>query len=54
MKVLYLTVDHNRASTTVPTEGWCRFLPPHSPEPDNWRPLPVARRLWSLCNTVCS
>jgi glycosyltransferase involved in cell wall biosynthesis len=33
MKVLYLTMNPNRASTTVPTEGWCRFLRPKGLEP---------------------
>jgi glycosyltransferase involved in cell wall biosynthesis len=27
MRVLYLTMNPNRASTTVPTEGWLRLLP---------------------------
>lgn len=27
MKILYLTMNPNRQSTTVPTEGWFRFLP---------------------------
>jgi hypothetical protein len=27
MRVLYLTMNPNRQSTTVPTEGWPRLLP---------------------------
>jgi len=33
MRVLYLTMNPNRASTTVPTEGWFRFLPARGLEP---------------------
>ena len=33
MRVLYLTMNPNRASTTVPTEGWMRLLPPRGLEP---------------------
>lgn len=33
MRVLYLTMNPNRGSTTVPTEGWFRFLPPRGLEP---------------------
>src|SRR5262245_16733770 len=33
MKVLYLTMNPNRASTTVPTEGWFRLLPKRGLEP---------------------
>ena len=33
MRVLYLTMNPNRASTTVPTEGWFRFLRPAGLEP---------------------
>jgi glycosyltransferase involved in cell wall biosynthesis len=33
MRVLYLTMNPNRASTTVPTEGWFRFLRPKGLEP---------------------
>lgn len=33
MRVLYLTMNPNRASTTVPTEGWFRFLRPRGLEP---------------------
>jgi glycosyltransferase involved in cell wall biosynthesis len=33
MRVLYLTMNPNRVSTTVPTEGWFRFLRPHGLEP---------------------
>ena len=33
MRVLYLTMNPNRASTTVPTEGWFRFLPSVGLEP---------------------
>ena len=33
MRVLYLTMNPNRASTTVPTEGWFRFLRPSGLEP---------------------
>ena len=28
LRVLYLTMNPNRASTTVPTEGWFRVLRP--------------------------
>ena len=33
MNVLYLTMNPNRASTTVPTEGWFRLLPPRGLHP---------------------
>ncbi|HEV3236186.1 MAG TPA: glycosyltransferase family 4 protein [Gemmataceae bacterium] len=33
MRVLYLTMNPNRASTTVPTEGWFRVLRPLGLEP---------------------
>jgi glycosyltransferase involved in cell wall biosynthesis len=33
MRVLYLTMNPNRASTTVPTEGWFRVLRPQGLEP---------------------
>jgi glycosyltransferase involved in cell wall biosynthesis len=33
MRVLYLTMNPNRASTTVPTEGWFRNLPARGLEP---------------------
>lgn len=33
MRVLYLTMNPNRASTTVPTEGWFRLLRPRGLEP---------------------
>ena len=33
MRVLYLTMNPNRASTTVPTEGWFRVLRPRGLEP---------------------
>jgi glycosyltransferase involved in cell wall biosynthesis len=33
MKILYLTMNPNRASTTVPTEGWFRELRPIGLEP---------------------
>lgn len=33
MKVLYLTMNPNRASTTTPTEGWFRFLRARGLEP---------------------
>lgn len=33
MRVLYLTMNPNRASTTSPTEGWFRFLRPRGLEP---------------------
>jgi glycosyltransferase involved in cell wall biosynthesis len=33
MKVLYLTMNPNRESTTVPTEGWFRLLRPRGLEP---------------------
>jgi glycosyltransferase involved in cell wall biosynthesis len=33
VRVLYLTMNPNRASTTVPTEGWFRFLPALGLEP---------------------
>lgn len=33
MRVLYLTMNPNRASTTVPTEGWFRVLRPTGLEP---------------------
>ncbi|MES1254271.1 MAG: glycosyltransferase family 4 protein [Acidobacteriota bacterium] len=33
MRVLYLTMNPNRASTTVPTEGWFRLLPARGLEP---------------------
>jgi glycosyltransferase involved in cell wall biosynthesis len=33
MKVIYLTMNPNRASTTVPTEGWFRVLGPRGLEP---------------------
>lgn len=33
MRVLYLTMNPNRASTTVPTEGWFRELRPKGLEP---------------------
>ena len=33
LRVLYLTMNPNRASTTVPTEGWFRLLPPKGLEP---------------------
>lgn len=33
MRVLYLTINPNRASTTVPTEGWLRELRPRGLEP---------------------
>ena len=33
MRVLYLTLNPNRASTTVPTEGWLRLLRPRGLEP---------------------
>ena len=33
MRVLYLTMNPNRQSTTVPTEGWFRFLRPQGLEP---------------------
>lgn len=33
MRVLYLTMNPNRASTTVPTEGWFRFLRPRGLQP---------------------
>lgn len=33
MRVLYLTMNPNRASTTVPTEGWFRLLPANGLEP---------------------
>jgi glycosyltransferase involved in cell wall biosynthesis len=33
MRVLYLTMNPNRASTTVPTEGWFRLLPSRGLEP---------------------
>src|SRR6476646_93968 len=33
MRVLYLTMNPNRASTTVPTEGWFRELRPLGLEP---------------------
>jgi glycosyltransferase involved in cell wall biosynthesis len=33
MRVLYLTQNPNRASTTVPTEGWLRLLRPRGLEP---------------------
>ena len=32
-RVLYLTMNPNRASTTVPTEGWLRLLPARGLEP---------------------
>jgi glycosyltransferase involved in cell wall biosynthesis len=32
-RVLYLTMNPNRASTTVPTEGWLRLLPSHGLDP---------------------
>ncbi len=48
MNVLYLTMNPNRQSTTVPTEGWFRFLPERG-----LRPVLVSRELgafheWSL------
>jgi glycosyltransferase involved in cell wall biosynthesis len=33
MRVLYLTMNPNRASTTVPTEGWFKLLPSRGLEP---------------------
>ncbi len=33
MRVLYLTLNPNRAGTTVPTEGWLRLLRPRGLEP---------------------
>jgi hypothetical protein len=33
MRVLYLTMNPNRQSTTVPTEGWFRELRPRGLEP---------------------
>jgi glycosyltransferase involved in cell wall biosynthesis len=33
MRVLYLTMNPNRESTTVPTEGWIRLLKPRGLEP---------------------
>jgi glycosyltransferase involved in cell wall biosynthesis len=33
MRVLYLTMNPNRASTTVPTEGWLRLLPARGLQP---------------------
>ncbi len=33
MRVLYLTINPNRASTTVPTEGWFRLLRPRGLDP---------------------
>ena len=33
MRVLYLTMNPNRESTTVPTEGWFRTLRPRGLEP---------------------
>ena len=33
MRVLYLTMNPNRQSTTVPTEGWFRLLPARGLEP---------------------
>src|SRR5947209_12620838 len=33
MRVLYLTMNPNRASTTVPTEGWFRYLRPRGLDP---------------------
>lgn len=33
VRVLYLTMNPNRASTTVPTEGWFRLLPPQGLAP---------------------
>ncbi len=33
VKVLYLTINPNRASTTVPTEGWLRLLSPRGLRP---------------------
>ena len=33
MRVLYLTMNRNRVSTTVPTEGWLRLLPSRGLEP---------------------
>lgn len=33
MRVLYLTMNPNRASSTVPTEGWFRFLRPRGLDP---------------------
>jgi glycosyltransferase involved in cell wall biosynthesis len=33
VRILYLTINPNRVSTTVPTEGWFRFLRPHGLEP---------------------
>ena len=40
MNVLYLTMNPNRQSTTVPTEGWFRFLPERG-----LRPVLVSREL---------
>jgi glycosyltransferase involved in cell wall biosynthesis len=39
VNVLYLTMNPNRQSTTVPTEGWFRFLPEHG-----LRPVLVSRQ----------
>src|SRR5579863_7952708 len=33
MRILYLTMNPNRASTTVPTEGWFRLLRPKGLQP---------------------
>lgn len=40
MNVLYLTMNPNRQSTTVPTEGWFRFLPDRG-----LRPVLVSREV---------
>ncbi len=43
MNVLYLTMNPNRQSTTVPTEGWFRFLPERG-----LKPVLVSRELGSF------
>jgi glycosyltransferase involved in cell wall biosynthesis len=52
LNVLYLTMNPNRQSTTVPTEGWFRFLPERG-----LRPVLVSRELgafhaWSTARGV--
>jgi glycosyltransferase involved in cell wall biosynthesis len=46
MRVLYLTMNSNRASTTVPTEGWFHVLRPRGLEPVVVSHKPGAFHAW--------
>ena len=57
MRVMYLTINPNRESTTVPTEGWFRVLGPKGLEPvvvsiEPWLPARSTREFMRRFRTI--